>query len=133
MQTFAPFAARVSAAARALASRGTNPLINDPFAEPSVRAVGLDILTRLAGGEVDPVDMFGMRRMADMVGCRRCGGGRGDAHIQLAEAIFGSRGSQHPHTGWFRFAAAVGRARRPGFAPATLVRGRGRAANALAL
>ena len=86
MQTFAPFAARVSAAARALASRGTNPLINDPFAEPSVRAVGLHILPRLAGGEVDPVDMFGMARMADMVGCRRCGGGRGDAHIQLADA-----------------------------------------------
>jgi O-methyltransferase involved in polyketide biosynthesis len=36
------------AVGRALASRGPNPLIDDPFAEPLVRAVGVDFFTRLA-------------------------------------------------------------------------------------
>lgn len=40
------------ATARALASRAENPLINDPFAEPLVRAVGIDLFTRLASGEL---------------------------------------------------------------------------------
>jgi methyltransferase (TIGR00027 family) len=40
------------AAARALASEGTNPIINDPFAAPLVRAVGLDFFRRLVDGEV---------------------------------------------------------------------------------
>ena len=46
--------ATMVAAARAIATRADNPLINDPFAEPLVRAVGVDLLTRLASGEVDP-------------------------------------------------------------------------------
>jgi len=63
------------AVGRALASRGPNPLINDPFAEPLVRAVGVDFFTRIAGGELDPARVddngdFGMQRMVAMVGVR---------------------------------------------------------------
>ncbi|HTQ16713.1 class I SAM-dependent methyltransferase [Mycobacterium sp.] len=49
--------ATMVAAARAMATRAENPLINDPFAEPLVRAVGVDLLTRLAVGEVNPADL----------------------------------------------------------------------------
>ena len=45
------------AAARAMATRAEQPLINDPFAEPLVRAVGVDLLTRLASGELDPAEL----------------------------------------------------------------------------
>ncbi|HEY3996161.1 MAG TPA: SAM-dependent methyltransferase [Mycobacterium sp.] len=44
--------ATMVAAARAVASRGTNPIINDPFAAPLVRAVGLDFFRRLVDGEI---------------------------------------------------------------------------------
>lgn len=44
--------ATMVAAARALASGGTNPIINDPFAAPLVRAVGLDFFRRLVDGEI---------------------------------------------------------------------------------
>jgi methyltransferase (TIGR00027 family) len=44
--------ATMVAAARALASAGTNPIINDPFAAPLVRAVGLDFFRRLVDGEI---------------------------------------------------------------------------------
>jgi methyltransferase (TIGR00027 family) len=44
--------ATMVAAARALASAEPNPIINDPFAAPLVRAVGLDFFTRLVDGEV---------------------------------------------------------------------------------
>lgn len=44
--------ATMVAAARALASNETNPIINDPLAAPLVRAVGLDFFTRLIDGEV---------------------------------------------------------------------------------
>ena len=40
--------ATMVAAARAMASKAEQPLINDPYAEPLVRAVGLDLFTRLA-------------------------------------------------------------------------------------
>ena len=40
--------ATMVAAARAVASRADNPVIDDPFAEPLVRAVGVDFFTRLA-------------------------------------------------------------------------------------
>ena len=33
------------------------PLISDPYAEPLVRAVGVDVFTRLANGELDPSDV----------------------------------------------------------------------------
>jgi len=40
------------AAARAVASAQDNPIINDPFAAPLVRAVGLDFFTRLVDGDL---------------------------------------------------------------------------------
>jgi methyltransferase (TIGR00027 family) len=48
--------ATMVAAARALASEGTGPIINDPFAAPLVRAVGLEFFRRLVDGEVAPAD-----------------------------------------------------------------------------
>jgi methyltransferase (TIGR00027 family) len=63
------------AVGRALANRASNPLINDPFAEPLVRAVGVDFFTRLASGELAAADVdeggaFGMQRMGDMMALR---------------------------------------------------------------
>jgi methyltransferase (TIGR00027 family) len=52
--------ATAAAAARALASRGASPLIKDAFAEPLVRALGVNFFTRLASGELDPAEIFGM-------------------------------------------------------------------------
>ncbi|MEV0797570.1 class I SAM-dependent methyltransferase [Kribbella sp. NPDC050281] len=49
--------ATAAAAARAIASRTDRRLIDDPFAEPLVRAVGIDLLTRLATGETPPGDL----------------------------------------------------------------------------
>ena len=51
--------ATMAAAARAIATRTDRALIDDPFAEPLVRAVGIDLLTRLATGEVAPDDLVG--------------------------------------------------------------------------
>jgi methyltransferase (TIGR00027 family) len=49
--------ATMVAAARAVATKADNPLINDQFAEPLVRAVGVDFLTRWAAGELADVDV----------------------------------------------------------------------------
>ncbi len=49
--------ATMVAAARAMATRAERPLINDPFAEPLVKAVGVDLLARLASGELDPAEL----------------------------------------------------------------------------
>jgi methyltransferase (TIGR00027 family) len=46
--------ATMVAASRALASQGPEPLLNDPFADPLVRAVGLAPFIRLIDGEVSP-------------------------------------------------------------------------------
>jgi len=73
--------ATMVAAARAMASRADRPLINDPFAEPLVRAVGVDLLARLANGELDPNELNdvhdgatgsagAMSRMADNMAVR---------------------------------------------------------------
>jgi methyltransferase (TIGR00027 family) len=72
--------ATMVAAARAMATRAENPLINDPFAEPLVRAVGVDLLTRLASGEIHAADLDdkdhpgraagAMARMADNMAIR---------------------------------------------------------------
>ncbi|WP_040742507.1 class I SAM-dependent methyltransferase [Nocardia tenerifensis] len=51
--------ATAAAAARAIATRTDRGLIDDPFAEPLVRAVGIDLLTRLASGELPPDDLVG--------------------------------------------------------------------------
>ncbi len=45
--------ATMVAAARAMASKDPRGLINDPFAEPLVRAVGLDFFTKMMDGELD--------------------------------------------------------------------------------
>jgi methyltransferase (TIGR00027 family) len=66
------------AAARAMATKTEHPLINDPFAEPLVRAVGLDLFTRLATGELTPADLEddsdgttgGAQRMTDNMAVR---------------------------------------------------------------
>ena len=44
------------AARRALASKGPNSLIDDPFAEPLVRAVGVEAFIRMMDGEIEPAD-----------------------------------------------------------------------------
>lgn len=44
--------ATMVAAARALASRQPDPIIDDPFAAPLVKAVGIDFFSRLVDGEV---------------------------------------------------------------------------------
>ncbi|OBH18248.1 SAM-dependent methyltransferase [Mycobacterium sp. E1715] len=73
--------ATMVAAARAVATRADRPLINDQFAEPLVRAVGVDLLTRLATGEVNPDELNdahdgatgsagAMSRMADNMAVR---------------------------------------------------------------
>jgi methyltransferase (TIGR00027 family) len=68
--------ATMVAAARAMASTADNPLINDPFAEPLVRAVGVDFFTRLVTGELRPEDLdsdsesVGMQRMTDNMAVR---------------------------------------------------------------
>jgi methyltransferase (TIGR00027 family) len=41
------------AARRAMASKGPNPLIDDPFAEPLVNAVGVDAFIRMMNGEIE--------------------------------------------------------------------------------
>ena len=68
--------ATMVAAARAMATTADNPLINDPFAEPLVRAVGVDFFTRLVTGELRPEDLdsdsesVGMQRMTDNMAVR---------------------------------------------------------------
>jgi methyltransferase (TIGR00027 family) len=73
--------ATMVAAARAVATRAARPLINDPYAEPLVSAVGVDLLARLATGELDPAELNdvhdgttgsagAMSRMADNMAVR---------------------------------------------------------------
>jgi methyltransferase (TIGR00027 family) len=49
--------ATMVAAARAIATNAENPLIVDRFAEPLVRAVGVDFLTRWATGDLAAADL----------------------------------------------------------------------------
>jgi methyltransferase (TIGR00027 family) len=62
------------AVARALASSGPNPLINDPFAEPLVKAVGSEVFTKMLSGEAefgdDESPEFDRRRMAEGMAVR---------------------------------------------------------------
>ncbi|HVQ48806.1 MAG TPA: class I SAM-dependent methyltransferase [Mycobacterium sp.] len=68
--------ATMVAAARAMASKAVHPLIDDPFAEPLVRAVGVDFFSRLVTGELRPEDLdsdtesVGMQRMSDSMAVR---------------------------------------------------------------
>ncbi|TGD85433.1 class I SAM-dependent methyltransferase [Mycolicibacterium sp. CH28] len=60
------------AASRALASRGPDALIHDPYAGPLVEAVGLEPLIRLASGEVNVEDdpMLSRRHMTEQIAVR---------------------------------------------------------------
>ena len=69
------------AAARALASKQPNALIDDPFADPLVRAVGKEFFIRVLDGEItdetggmdagaDLDAEFNLRRMVNMMGVR---------------------------------------------------------------
>jgi methyltransferase (TIGR00027 family) len=49
--------ATMVAAARAIATKADNPLIDDRFAEPLVRAVGVDFLTKWAAGDLASADI----------------------------------------------------------------------------
>ena len=49
--------ATMVAAARAIATKADNPLIEDRFAEPLVNAVGVDFFTRWVAGELDAADV----------------------------------------------------------------------------
>jgi methyltransferase (TIGR00027 family) len=66
--------ATMVAAARARATRAG--VIDDGFAEPLVRAVGVDFFTRWASGELDPADvddpeaLWGVQRMTDVMAVR---------------------------------------------------------------
>jgi methyltransferase (TIGR00027 family) len=66
--------ATMVAAGRARATRAG--LIDDQFAEPLVRAVGIDFFTRWAGGELESAQVdvsgapWGMQRMTDLLGAR---------------------------------------------------------------
>src|ERR1700676_188944 len=68
--------ATMVAAARAMASTADDALIENPFAEPLVRAVGVDLFTRLVTGELRPEDLdsdsesVGMQRMTDNMAVR---------------------------------------------------------------
>jgi methyltransferase (TIGR00027 family) len=59
-----------------MASTADDALIDDPFAEPLVRAVGVDFFTRLVTGELRPEDLdsdsesVGMQRMTDNMAVR---------------------------------------------------------------
>ena len=66
--------ATMVAAGRARATKGR--LIDDPFAEPLVRAVGVDFFTRWAAGELDAAEVdipghpWGMQPMTDLLAVR---------------------------------------------------------------
>lgn len=65
--------ATLVAAARAAASREAEPLIDDPFAEPLVRAVGVDFFTKMANGDLAIADdeaAMGVTRMTDNMAVR---------------------------------------------------------------
>ncbi len=70
--------ATMVASARAMASKADRPLINDPYAESLVRAVGVELFTKLATGELSPADLeddndgapAGVQRMTDNMAVR---------------------------------------------------------------
>jgi methyltransferase (TIGR00027 family) len=59
--------ATMAAAQRALATSGPHPLVDDPFAAPLVRAVGVDFCTRLVDGQIPNPEP---QRMAQRVAVR---------------------------------------------------------------
>ncbi len=59
--------ATMVAAARAMASREPDALIDDPFAEPLVRAVGMDFFNRMLDGEFSAADDDGATHLITTV------------------------------------------------------------------
>ena len=56
------------AARRAMASKGPNPLIDDPFAEPLVNAVGVEAFIKMMNGDIELTDddpAFTSQRLAE--------------------------------------------------------------------
>src|SRR6201988_2778976 len=49
--------AKMVAAARAMASRAPDPLIDDPFADPLVRAVGIEFFVNMLDGKIPLEDI----------------------------------------------------------------------------
>jgi methyltransferase (TIGR00027 family) len=68
--------ATMVAAARAVATKAENALIDDPFAEPLVRAVGIEFFARWVNGDINAADVdvaddvWGLQRMADLMSAR---------------------------------------------------------------
>ena len=66
--------ATMVAAARAMASLAPQPLIDDPFAAPLVRAVGVDFFTKVLDGEISLADSddprFDPSRVIDLLAVR---------------------------------------------------------------
>ncbi|HEY1841366.1 MAG TPA: class I SAM-dependent methyltransferase [Mycobacterium sp.] len=61
------------AARRAMASKGPNPLIDDPFAEPLVNAVGVEAFIKMMNGDLDLADddpAFTPQRLAEGMAVR---------------------------------------------------------------
>ena len=60
------------AASRALATKQPNPLINDPFADALVKAVGLEHCNRMADGELQSGDdpLFNEQRICEQIAVR---------------------------------------------------------------
>src|SRR5258708_24486872 len=60
------------AASRALATKQPNPLINDPFADALVKAVGLDHCNRMADGDLEFSDdsLFNRKRICEQIAVR---------------------------------------------------------------
>jgi len=63
--------ATMVAAHRAVATNRPQPLIDDPFAEPLVRAAGIEVFSRLAAGELEPGQAGDfLHRMTDLFASR---------------------------------------------------------------
>src|SRR6202000_71973 len=61
------------AARRAMASKGPHPLIDDPFAEPLVNAVGVEAFIKMMNGDIELTDddpAFTSQRLAQGVAVR---------------------------------------------------------------
>ena len=61
------------AARRAMASKGPNPLIDDPFAEPLVNAVGVEAFIKMMNGDIELTDddpAFTAQRLAEGMAVR---------------------------------------------------------------
>jgi methyltransferase (TIGR00027 family) len=60
------------AASRAMASQNPDPLLNDPWAEPLVRAVGIDTFVKLIDGQIEHSDdpLLNRRAMNEQIAVR---------------------------------------------------------------